>query len=63
MRPIEAPPPTADGPRILVPGEPVADAPLVDQQGKARPFRDVHRPSRGGHVYLHALPAARDSVR
>jgi len=36
--PIEAPPPTAEGPRILVPGEPVADAPLVDQQGKPRPF-------------------------
>jgi protein SCO1/2 len=36
--PIEAPPPTTEGPRVLVPGEPVADAPLVDQQGKARPF-------------------------
>lgn len=36
--PIEAPPPTPEGPRVLVPGEPVADAPLVDQQGKPHPF-------------------------
>ena len=36
--PIEAPPPTSEGPRVLVPGEPVADAPLVDQRGKPHPF-------------------------
>jgi len=36
--PIEAPPPTSEGPRVLVPGEPVADAPLVDQRGKPYPF-------------------------
>ena len=36
--PIEAPPPTLEGPRVLVPGEPVADAPLVDQRGKPKPF-------------------------
>jgi len=36
--PIETPPPTAEGPRILVPGEPVADAPLVDQAGSPHPF-------------------------
>jgi protein SCO1/2 len=33
---IEAPPVTSEGPRILVPGEPVADAHLVDQLGKPR---------------------------
>lgn len=36
--PIEAPPPTPEGPRVLVPGEPVADAPLVDQMGTPHPF-------------------------
>ena len=36
--PIEAPPPTSEGPRVLVPGEPVADGPLVDQRGQSRPF-------------------------
>lgn len=36
--PIEAPPPTPEGPRVLVPGEPVADATLVDQMGTPHPF-------------------------
>jgi protein SCO1/2 len=36
--PIEAPPPTPEGPRVLVPGEPVADATLVDEMGKPHPF-------------------------
>ena len=31
-------PPAASGPHILLPGEPVEDALLVDQQGRARPF-------------------------
>ena len=35
---IETPPVVSDSPRILMPGEPVADALLVDQQDKARPF-------------------------
>jgi protein SCO1/2 len=35
---IEAPPLTTEGPRVLVPGEPVADAPLVDQRGRPHPF-------------------------
>ena len=35
---IETPPVVSDSPRILMPGEPVADALLVDQQEKARPF-------------------------
>jgi len=35
--PLEAAP-ASNTPHILVPGEPVADAPLVDQQGKPRPF-------------------------
>ena len=38
MRRSRRPRRDVDGPRILVPGEPVADAPLVDQQGKPRPF-------------------------
>src|SRR5688572_844200 len=35
---LEAPPAVSDAPRILMPGGPVADALLVDQQEKARPF-------------------------
>lgn len=35
---LEAPPVVSDSPRILMPGEQVADALLVDQQEKARPF-------------------------
>jgi protein SCO1/2 len=35
---LDAPPVVSDSPRVLVPGEPVADALLVDQQEKARPF-------------------------
>ena len=36
--PLEAPPAVSDTPRILVPGEIVSDALLVDQDGKPRPF-------------------------
>jgi protein SCO1/2 len=36
--PLEAPPPVSDAPRILVPGEQIADALLVDQDGVPRPF-------------------------
>jgi protein SCO1 len=36
--PIENPPVVSDAPRILLPGEPVPDALLVDQDGTARPF-------------------------
>ena len=36
--PLEAPPPVSDAPRVLVPGEQVADALLIDQQDKPRPF-------------------------
>ena len=36
--PIEAPAAASNTPHILLPGEPVEDAPLVDQQGKPRPF-------------------------
>lgn len=35
---LEAPPVVSDSPRVLMPGEPVADALLVDQQEKPRPF-------------------------
>ena len=35
---LDAPPVVSDAPRILMPGEQVADALLVDQQEKARPF-------------------------
>ena len=35
---LETPPVVSDAPRVLMPGEPVADALLVDQQEKARPF-------------------------
>jgi protein SCO1/2 len=35
---IEAPAVVSDSPRILMPGEPVADALLVDQQERPRPF-------------------------
>jgi protein SCO1 len=35
---LEAPPVVSDSPRVLMPGEPVADALLVDQQEQARPF-------------------------
>lgn len=35
---LEAPPVVSDAPRILMPGEQVADALLVDQQEKPRPF-------------------------
>ena len=36
--PIEAPAAASNTPHILLPGEPVEDAPLVDQEGKPRPF-------------------------
>jgi protein SCO1/2 len=36
--PLEAPPTVADAPRILMPGEPVSDALLIDQDGAPRPF-------------------------
>jgi protein SCO1 len=36
--PIEAPAAAANAPHVLVPGEPVEDAALVDQQGKPRSF-------------------------
>ena len=36
--PLDAPPPVSDAPRVLVPGEQVADALLIDQQDKPRPF-------------------------
>jgi len=36
--PIEAPAAAANTPHILLPGEPVEDAPLIDQHGKPRPF-------------------------
>ena len=36
--PIEAPAAAANTPHVLVPGEPVEDAALVDQQGKPRSF-------------------------
>jgi protein SCO1/2 len=35
---IETPAVVSDAPRILMPGEPVADALLIDQHGKPRPF-------------------------
>jgi protein SCO1/2 len=35
---LEAPPVVSDSPRVLMPGEPVADALLVDQQERPRPF-------------------------
>jgi protein SCO1 len=35
---LDAPPVVSDSPRVLMPGEPVADALLVDQQERARPF-------------------------
>jgi protein SCO1 len=35
---LETPPVVSDAPRVLMPGEPVADGLLVDQQEKARPF-------------------------
>ena len=35
---LDAPPVVSDAPRVLMPGEPVADALLVDQQEKPRPF-------------------------
>ena len=35
---LEAPPVVSDAPRILMPGEPVADALLVNQQDKPQPF-------------------------
>jgi protein SCO1/2 len=35
---LDAPPVVSDAPRVLMPGEPVADGLLVDQQEKARPF-------------------------
>jgi protein SCO1/2 len=36
--PLETPPPVSDAPRVLMPGEQVADALLVDQRDKPRPF-------------------------
>jgi protein SCO1/2 len=36
--PVEAAPAPSSGPRILVPGEDVSDAALVDQDGQPRPF-------------------------
>ena len=36
--PLEAPPVVTDGPKILMPGERVGDALLVDQDGAPRPF-------------------------
>jgi protein SCO1 len=36
--PLEVPAAASNTPHILLPGEPVEDAPLVDQQGKPRPF-------------------------
>lgn len=36
--PLETPPPVSDAPRVLMPAEQVADALLVDQQDKPRPF-------------------------
>ena len=38
---LDAPPAVSDSPRVLMPGEPVADALLVDQQEKARPFSSL----------------------
>jgi protein SCO1/2 len=35
---LEAPPVVSDAPRILMPGEPVPDALLIDQNEKPRPF-------------------------
>lgn len=35
---LEAPPVVSDSPRVLMPGAPVADALLVDQQERPRPF-------------------------
>ena len=35
---LDAPPVVSDAPRVLMPGEPVADALLVDQQETPRPF-------------------------
>jgi protein SCO1/2 len=35
---LETPPVVSDSPRILMPGEQVADALLIDQDGKPRPF-------------------------
>jgi protein SCO1/2 len=45
---LEAPPPVSDTPQILMPGEPVPDALLVDQDGKPRPFSEF----RGHRVAL-----------
>jgi protein SCO1/2 len=36
--PLETPPPASDAPKILLPGEQLADALLVDQDGVPRPF-------------------------
>jgi len=36
--PLDTPPPVSDAPRVLMPGEQVADALLVDQQARPRPF-------------------------
>jgi protein SCO1/2 len=36
--PLEAAAAASNTPHVLLPGEPVEDAPLVDQQGKPRPF-------------------------
>ena len=38
--PLETPAAASNTPHVLVPGEVVEDAPLVDQQGKARPFSE-----------------------
>jgi protein SCO1/2 len=45
---VEAPPAVGDAPRILVPGDQVADALLVDQDGKPFPFSSL----RGRRVAL-----------
>jgi protein SCO1 len=36
--PLDTPPPVSDAPRVLMPGEQVADALLIDQQARPRPF-------------------------
>lgn len=38
--PIASPPAVSDSPRVLMPGEAVPDALLVDQDGRPRPFSD-----------------------
>jgi protein SCO1/2 len=45
---VDTPPVVADAPRVLVEGEAVSDALLVDQDGTARPFSDL----RGHRVAL-----------